>query len=68
MIIQIGNRLYRPNDNLPVMVEFSKQDKWNIRHMPKKNLRYAMVPDSWTTKQAKAWMHSRLGRPAPHKK
>jgi hypothetical protein len=44
MRVKIGETWYDDRDT-PIMVEVTERDRWNIKHMPLDNQRYASFPD-----------------------
>lgn len=55
MKVKIGDKIH-DGDLEPVMVILSKEDKENIRKMPKRCTKYACCPDSYGEEEMKAWM------------
>lgn len=58
MRVKIGDTWY-DDQHEPIMVEVTERDRWNIKHMPLDNQRYASFPDGegWDNIDARqTWM------------
>ena len=58
MRVKVGHWWFAPSKDLPVMVELTEQDKWNIAHMAPEATKYACFADDdpMDEEQKKQWM------------
>lgn len=58
MRVRIGNQWHEVNDETPIMVELTEQDKANITNMPDDARRYAVFTDNCplTTAEKVEWV------------